>query len=59
MRQKNNIPADFGHFLRTKVDPKDFKNENLTPKLRTNTAEKPSFSKKNIPKDPETDETIK
>ena len=40
MRQKNNIPADAGHFLRTKIDSIDFKNENLTAKIRRNKAEK-------------------
>ena len=34
MTQKNNIPADAGHFLRTEIDSTDFKNENLTTKAR-------------------------
>ena len=34
MRQKNNIPACPGHFLRTEIDSIDFKNENLTTKTR-------------------------
>ena len=34
MRQKNNIPADAGHFLRTEIDSTDFENENLTTKAR-------------------------
>ena len=59
MRQKNNIPADAGHFLRTEIDSIDFKNENLTTKIRRNKAEKPHLFKKNIAKDLEKDETIK
>ena len=51
MRQKNNILADDGHFLRTEIDSIDFKNENLTAKIRRNKAEKPYFFKKHIPKD--------
>ena len=34
MRQKNNIPAYPGRFLRTEIDSIDFKNENLTTKTR-------------------------
>ena len=59
MRQKNNILADAGHFLRTEVDSKDIKNENLTTKIRRNKAEKPNFCKKHILKDLKTDKTIK
>ena len=40
MRQKNNILADDGHFLRTEIDSIDFKNENLTAKTRRYMAEK-------------------
>ena len=47
MRQKNNILADAGHFLRTEIDSIDLENENLTAKIRRNKAEKPYF-KKNI-----------
>ena len=54
----NNIPADAAHFLRTEIDSTDFKNENLTTKIRRNKATKPYFFKKNIPKDLETDETL-
>ena len=50
MRQKNNILADAGHFLRTEVDSKDIKNENLTTKIRRNKAEKPNFCKKTYSK---------
>ena len=46
MRQKNNIPADAGHFLRTEIDSTDFKNENLTTKIKRNKAEKPYLFKK-------------
>ena len=46
MRQRNNIPADTGHFIRTEIDSKDFTNENLTTKIRRNKAEKPYFLKK-------------
>ena len=46
MRQKNNIPAVTGLFLRTEIDLKDFKNENLTTKIRKNQEEKPCFLKK-------------
>ena len=42
-RQKNNIPADAGHFLRTEIDSTNFKNEILTAKIRRNKAEKPYF----------------
>ena len=45
-RQKNNIPADAGHFLTTDIDSIDFKNENLTLKIRRNKAKKPYFLKK-------------
>ena len=57
-KKKNNIPSDAGHFLRTEIDSRDFKNENLTAKIRRNKARKP-YLKKNIPKDLETNETIK
>ena len=46
MRQKNDIPADAGHFLRTDIDSTDFKNEKLTTKTRRNQAEKPYLFKK-------------
>ena len=46
MRQKNDIPADARHFLRTEIDWIDFKNENLTTEIRRNKAEKPYFLKK-------------
>ena len=51
MRQRNDIPADTGHFIRTEIDSKDFTNENLTTKIRRNKAEKPYFLKKHTPKD--------
>ena len=35
-RKKNNIPADTGHFLRTEIDSRDFKNKNLITKIRRN-----------------------
>ena len=57
--QKNNIPAHAGHFLRTEIDSTDFENENLTTKIRRNKAEKVYIFFKNIPKNIETDETIK
>ena len=59
IRQKNNILADAGHFLRTDNHSKDIKKENLTTKIRRNNGEKQCFVKKKNPKDPETDETIK
>ena len=43
---KNNIPAYAGHFLRTVIDSKDFKNKHLTIKIRRNKPEKPYFLKK-------------
>ena len=46
LRQRNNIPADPGHFLRTEIDSIDLENENLTAKIRRNKAEKPYFKKK-------------
>ena len=42
-RKKNNIPADTGHFLRTEIDSRDFKNENLPKKIRKNNEEKKYF----------------
>ena len=42
----NNIPADAAHFLRTESDSTDFKNENLTTKIRRNKAKKPYFLKR-------------
>ena len=59
LRQINNIPADAGHFLSTETDSTDFKNENLTTKIRRKRAEKPHLKKKYIPKNLETDKTIK
>ena len=46
LRQINNIPADAGHFLSTETDSTDFKNENLTTKIRRKRAEKPHLKKK-------------
>ena len=46
MREKKYIPADAGHFLNTEIDATDFKNENLTSKIRRNKAKKPCFFKK-------------
>ena len=37
---KQNIPADGGHLFRTEIDSTDFKNENLTTKLRRSKVEK-------------------
>ena len=45
-KKKNNIPADSGNFLRTEIDSTDFKNENLTTKIRRNKAENSYFLKK-------------
>ena len=45
-RKKNIIPADGGHFLRKQIDSRDFKKENLTPKIRRNKEQKPYFLKK-------------
>ena len=45
-RQKNNIPANAGRFLRKEIDSTDFKNENLTTKIRKKQEEKPYFFKK-------------
>ena len=59
MSQKSNIPPDAGHILRKEIDSTDFKNENLTSKIQRNKVEKPYFFKKFIPKDLETDDTIK
>ena len=54
----NNIPSNAGHFLRTKIDSTDFKNKNLTTKIRKNKAKKPYLFEKNIPKDLKTNETM-
>ena len=45
-RKKNNIPADTGHFLRTEIDSRDLKNENLPKKIRKNKEQKKFFFKK-------------
>ena len=42
-RKKNNIPADTGHFLKTEIDSRDLKNENLPKKIRKNNEEKKYF----------------
>ena len=42
----NNIPADAAHFLRTEIDSTDFKNENLTTKIRRNKSTNPYLKKK-------------
>ena len=60
MRQINNIPADAGHYLRREIDSTNFKNEIITAKISRNQNKKNTiFLKKDIPKDFETDETIK
>ena len=59
MTQKNNILADAVHFFRTEIDSIDFKNQNLTAKIRRNKAQKPYFKKIYIPTYLQTDETIK
>ena len=41
----NNIPADAVHFLRTEIDSTDFKNENLTTKIRRNKSTNPYLKK--------------
>ena len=46
MRQKNDIPADAGHFLTIEIDSIDFKNENLATEIRKKQEEKPYFFKK-------------
>ena len=46
IRPKDNIPADAGYFLRTEIDSRDFKNENLTPQIRRNKAGRQYFLKK-------------
>ena len=43
--KKNNIPADAGHILRTKIESTDFKNKNLTTKTKRSKAEKPYLFK--------------
>ena len=50
MRQINNIPGDGGHFLRTETDSTDFKNEDLTTKIRRNRVKNPHFLKKKYSK---------
>ena len=59
MRQRNNIPADAGHFSRTEIDSTKFTNEKLTTKVRRKKAENWCVFKKNIPKDLETDKNTK
>ena len=55
---KKYLPADAGHVLSTEIDSTDFENENLVQK-KEGTRQKNHIKKKNIPKDLETDETIK
>ena len=45
---KQNIPADGGHLFRTEIDSTDFKNENLTTKLRRSKVEKNNRFQTNI-----------
>ena len=45
-KKKDNIPADAAHFLIKEIDSTDLKSENLTTKIRRNTAEKSCFFKK-------------
>ena len=46
MRQKNNIPPDAEHFLRTEIDSTDFKKEYLPRKIWTKKTEKTIFFQK-------------
>ena len=46
MRKKKDTPADAGYFVRTEIDLKDFKNENLTAKRRRNETQEQYFFKK-------------
>ena len=41
LRQTKYIPADAGHFSGRESDLTDFKNENLTSKIRRNEGKKP------------------
>ena len=50
IRQKNNILADAGHFLRPDTHSKDIKNENLTTKIRRNNGKNNVLLKKRIQK---------
>ena len=58
-REKNNIPADAGHFFKKEIDSTGFQNENLTTKIKRNQPEQPCFFFKNIPKDLGIDKIIK
>ena len=49
-KKQDNILADGGHFVRTETHSTDFKNENLTIKIRTNKAQKPHFLRKRLQK---------
>ena len=59
MSRKNKIPANAWHFSSTKTDSTDFKNENFTEKIKKKQGRETMSFLKNIPKDLETDETIK
>ena len=54
MRQKKQYSCRFSDSLKNRTGSIDFKNENLTTKIRRNKAEKQYFFKKYIPKDLET-----
>ena len=50
---KNNIPGDAGHFVRTEIDSTDFKIENLASKIRKSKKTKNWYEptdKKDLPK---------
>ena len=56
---KNNIPGDAGHFVRTEIDSTDFKKENLTSKVRRNKTKKRNMDLKLEPEvEDKTAETI-
>ena len=46
---KNNIPGDAGHFVRTEIDSTDFKKENLASKTRKSKKAK-NWKSKDLPK---------
>ena len=40
-KEKNEIPGDARHFIRTEIDSTDFKKENLATKVRKTKTRKP------------------
>ena len=59
MRQKNDIPADAGHFLRIEIDSIDFKKWKFSYRNKKKAGRKAIFFLKNISKDIQIEKTIR